>query len=160
MTAGFFSVQHFCRMTRVQSMRTAQVQGTAGAQNAEKLGGHILVPEQMLQDFETDYFIECSGFAGEIVKIPLLELQARRICPFVADQEVPCLLHLLWFKVNSHHTGPTSICEPGKIPIATTGVQHIPSAALPEMAERGPITSVQVEAWIEKISDFVTDGEH
>jgi hypothetical protein len=60
----------------MQSIRAAQVQGAARAQNAEKLGGHIPIPEQMLQNFEANYFIERSGLAGEIVEIPSLEVQA------------------------------------------------------------------------------------
>jgi hypothetical protein len=49
MAAGFSSVQHVCHVTRMQPMRTAQVQDAPRPQNAEKIGGHVLIPEQMFQ---------------------------------------------------------------------------------------------------------------
>jgi hypothetical protein len=125
MPAGFFSIEHLRAVPGMQSMRTAQVQGTARAQNAEKLGGHIPIPEQMLQNLKTNYFIELSGLAGEIVKIPSLEVQSRRVCPLVHDQELPRFLHLLLLEVHGNNTGPALICQPGKVPIATASVEHV-----------------------------------
>jgi hypothetical protein len=112
----------------------------------------------MLQDFEANYFIERSGLASEIVEIPSLEVQARRVCPLVLDQKVPCFLHLLLFKIDGHNTRTALVCQPGKVPVTATSVQHLARPVLPETAQGGTITGVQIETRVKKIPDPVTNS--
>jgi hypothetical protein len=43
MPARFFRIQHFCLVSRVQSMGTAKVQDTTGTQNPVELRQHVAV---------------------------------------------------------------------------------------------------------------------
>ena len=138
-------------------MRAAQMQSAPRSQKAKKLGGHILIPEQMLQYLKTNYFIERSSFAAEVVKIASFKLETPGICPLVPDQEAPSLLDLLFLKVHGHDRRAASIGKPRKVAVATTSVQYVSEPTPPEAAQRGTIASVQVETRVEDVSNSVTD---
>jgi hypothetical protein len=122
-------------MPRVQSMWTAKVQCTARAQDSVELGDHIPVSKQMLQHFETDDFIKCPSLTGQIVKIASFEPQARRVCPFVNDQEVARFLYLLLLVVHRYDTGTGLICQPGEITVPAASIQYVAGPGLPETAK-------------------------